>query len=513
MTSLFSSISPTAQILLAVAVIWVAGFLMTRATKVLHLPNVTGYILAGVAIGPYALDIIPHEITQGMDFMTDMALSFIAFGVGQYLRKELLVGRGGKVIVLTIMESLVTAAIVTVFTLVVFRLPLSFCLLLGAIGSATAPASSLMTIRQYKARGEFVNTLIQVVAMDDAVALLAFSVCAAIAAGAEGTGSMENVLRPLLLNAGVLLVSYLLGRLLCTALHQRSAEHRLVLTCACVFLLAAGCAALDTSPLLGCMVLGCTYINVTGDKTLFKQVNRITPPINVMFFVLSGMRLNLPSLATAGVIGVAYFLVRIAGKILGSFLGARMTGMARNIQRYLGLALIPQAGVSIGLAVLASRILPADTGALLSTIILSSSVLYEMVGPVSARSALVLAGAISGTPSAGQGEAEKTHKEHADEKPSREKEHAKEHAKEVKAKEHVKEAQKKESERTDLKEPLEKGRTKENTEKERFREKEREKPKEKAGKKRAAPRAEALQSLPTENEAAEDSRAFFRMLK
>ena len=117
MTSLFSSISPTAQILLAVAVIWVAGFLMTRATKVLHLPNVTGYILAGVAIGPYALDIIPHEITQGMDFMTDMALSFIAFGVGQYLRKELLVGRGGKVIVLTIMESLVTAAIVTVFTM------------------------------------------------------------------------------------------------------------------------------------------------------------------------------------------------------------------------------------------------------------------------------------------------------------------------------------------------------------------------------------------------------------
>ena len=395
MMSMFASLSPTAQILLAVAVIWVAGFLMTRATKVLGLPNVTGYILAGVAIGPYALDVIPHEITGGMDFMTDVALAFIAFGVGQYLRRELLAGRGGRVIVLTCMESLVTAAVVTAFTWLVFRLPLAFCLLLGAIGSATAPASSLMTIRQYKARGDFVNTLIQVVAMDDAVALLAFSVCAAVAAGTENAGNLENLLRPLLLNAAALLASYLLGRLLCTALHQRSTEHRLVLTCACIFSIAAGCAALDISPLLGCMALGCTYINVTGDKTLFKQVNRITPPINVMFFVLSGMRLNLPSLKSAGIIGVAYFLVRILGKVGGSYLGAKMTGMAENVRRYLGLALIPQAGVSIGLAVLAQRMLPPDMGALLSTIILSSSVLYEMVGPVCAREALVRAGVIS----------------------------------------------------------------------------------------------------------------------
>ena len=240
MMSMFASLSPTAQILLAVAVIWVAGFLMTRATKVLGLPNVTGYILAGVAIGPYALDVIPHEITGGMDFMTDVALAFIAFGVGQYLRRELLAGRGGRVIVLTCMESLVTAAVVTAFTWLVFRLPLAFCLLLGAIGSATAPASSLMTIRQYKARGDFVNTLIQVVAMDDAVALLAFSVCAAVAAGTENAGNLENLLRPLLLNAAALLASYLLGRLLCTALHQRSTEHRLVLTCACIFSIAAG---------------------------------------------------------------------------------------------------------------------------------------------------------------------------------------------------------------------------------------------------------------------------------
>ena len=144
------------------------------------------------------------------------------------------------------------------------------------------------------------------------------------------------------------------------------------------------------------MLLGATYVNVRGDKTLFKQVSRVTPPINVMFFVLSGMHLDLNSLTTVGIIGAAYFAVRIAGKFLGSWMGARITGMPVGVRRYLGLALIPQAGVSIGLAVLAQRILPEDSGALLSTIILSSSVLYEMIGPVCARKALFLSGAVPG---------------------------------------------------------------------------------------------------------------------
>ena len=393
MRDVFLTISPAARILVAVTILWLAGFLMSRVTKVLKLPNVTGYILAGVAIGPYALDLIPADITSGMDFVTDIALAFIAFGVGRYLRLDRLKQQGTKVIVLTLMEALVTAAVVTTFMLVVFHLPLAFSLLLGAIGSATAPASSLMTIRQYRAKGPFVNTLVQVVAMDDAVALLAFSVCAAIASGTETpVVDWQSVLTPLAVNAGVLLASYLLGRLLCVLLNGRSSDHRLVLTCAFVFFIAAGCAALDVSPLLGCMLLGATYVNVRGDKTLFKQVSRVTPPINVMFFVLSGMRLDLNSLTTVGIIGAAYFAIRIVGKFLGSWLGARMTGMPVGVRRYLGLALIPQAG----LAVLAQRILPEASGALLSTIILSSSVLYEMIGPVCARKALFLSGAVPG---------------------------------------------------------------------------------------------------------------------
>ena len=231
MRDVFLTLSPAARILVAVTILWLAGFLMSRVTKVLKLPNVTGYILAGVAIGPYALDLIPSDIVSGMEFITDIALAFIAFGVGRYLRLDRLKQQGTKVIVLTLMEALVTAAVVTAFMLVVFHLSLAFSLLLGAIGSATAPASSLMTIRQYRAKGPFVNTLVQVVAMDDAVALLAFSVCAAIASGTETpVVDWQSVITPLAVNAGVLLAAYLLGRLLCVLLNGRSSDHRLDLS-------------------------------------------------------------------------------------------------------------------------------------------------------------------------------------------------------------------------------------------------------------------------------------------
>ena len=145
MQNVFLSMSPTAQVLAAVSILWLAGFIASRATKALHLPNVTGYILAGVVVGPFALNLVPQNLVDGMGFLTDVALSFIAFGVGRYLRLDRLRQQGPRVIVLTLMEALVTAAVVTVFMITVFHLSVPFSLLLGAIGSATAPASSLMT--------------------------------------------------------------------------------------------------------------------------------------------------------------------------------------------------------------------------------------------------------------------------------------------------------------------------------------------------------------------------------
>lgn len=389
--------STSAQVILSLAVMLFSGFLMTRLTKLAHLPNVTGYILAGVLIGPCVLNLIPETVQNGMDFVTDVALAFIAFGVGKYFKLGRLRKNGRSVLILTVFESLIAALLVFLVMAFVFRLPIPFSLLLGAIGSATAPASTIMTIRQYKAKGQFVDILLQIVALDDAVALLAFSVCAAIAQAMEGGSgiSPKAVLLPILWNLLALAAGALAGFLLHKLIGEnRSSQHRLVLVTALLLSITGFCTALDISPLLACMVMGTVYINVSGNKKVFKQVNGFTPPIQLLFFVLSGMRMDLTALKAAGLIGVVYFLVRIIGKYAGAWLGAVLGKASVPIRRYLGLALIPQAGVSIGLALLGQRILPAESGALLSTIILSSGVLYEMIGPACAKAAIFLSGSV-----------------------------------------------------------------------------------------------------------------------
>lgn len=387
----------SAQVVLSLAVMLFAGFLMTRLTKLVRLPNVTGYILAGVLIGPYLLDLIPQNVVQGMDFVTDVALAFIAFGVGKYFRLSRLRQNGRKVLILTVFEALTAAVVIFLVMAFVFRLSIPFSLLLGAIGSATAPASTIMTIRQYKAKGEFVDVLLQIVALDDAVALLAFSVCAAVAQGMESGGDIrvQTVVLPILYNLLALVVGALAGWLLHWLVGEnRSSQHRLVLVAGMLLAITGMCSALDVSPLLACMVMGAVYINVSGNKKVFKQVNGFTPPIQLLFFVLSGMRMDLTALKAAGLIGVVYFLVRILGKYAGAWLGAVIGKASLPIRRYMGLALIPQAGVSIGLAVLGQRILPTESGVLLSTIILSSGVLYEMIGPACAKAAIFLSGSV-----------------------------------------------------------------------------------------------------------------------
>lgn len=389
--------STSAQVILSLAVMLFSGFLMTRLTKLAHLPNVTGYILAGVLIGPCVLNLIPETVQNGMDFVTDVALAFIAFGVGKYFKLGRLRKNGRSVLILTVFESLIAALLVFLVMAFVFRLPIPFSLLLGAIGSATAPASTIMTIRQYKAKGQFVDILLQIVALDDAVALLAFSVCAAIAQAMESGGgiSPKAVLLPILWNLLALAAGALAGFLLHKLIGEnRSSQHRLVLVTALLLSITGFCTSLDISPLLACMVMGAVYINVSGNKKVFKQVNGFTPPIQLLFFVLSGMRMDLTALKAAGLIGVVYFLVRIIGKYAGAWLGAVLGKASVPIRRYLGLALIPQAGVSIGLALLGQRILPAESGALLSTIILSSGVLYEMIGPACAKAAIFLSGSV-----------------------------------------------------------------------------------------------------------------------
>lgn len=397
MQGYLAGVSEGTRILLMLSVILFAGFVMTRLTNTLNLPKVSGYILAGILIGPCGLDMVPMDMVTHMGFVSDLALAFIAFGVGKFFKKEVILKTGSRIIIITLCEALLAGVLVTLFSVGVFRLEWNFALILGAIATATAPASTMMTINQYKAKGEFVNTLLQIVALDDVVCLLAFSIVAGIAGhtGDEamtfGTLMMPVVYNILAMGLGFF-CGYFLSRLLIPA---RSKDNRLILAIAMLLGIAGICASLDISPLLACMVFGAAYINLTSDKKLYRQINNFTPPVMSIFFIVSGMNLDLSALTTVGAIGIGYFFVRIVGKYLGTYLSCMITGTSREIRNYMGLALIPQAGVAIGLAFLGERLLPEEMGNLLLTIILSSSVLYEMVGPVCAKMSLFLSGSIT----------------------------------------------------------------------------------------------------------------------
>ena len=393
---LYSDFSTPTVILISLAIVLASGFLLTRVTKLLHLPNVTGYILAGVLLGPDLLGAISPDVISGMSFVSDIALAFIAFGVGKFFKMERLKKTGWRVIVITVMQSVLAGVLVTLAVKFIFNLSWSFSLFLGAIATATAPASTMMTINQYHARGEFVDILLQVIALDDVVCLLLFSVVAAIV-GAEHDGNairFADIALPILYNLGAVALGAVCGFITGPMVKRRKKDNKLIIVTAVLFAIAGVCSMLGVSPLLSCMVYGAVYINFTKDKELYHQLNHFTPPIMTIFFVLSGLNFNLQSFASIGLIGLTYVVVRIIGKMSGAFLGNVMTHQSKEVRNYLGFALVPSAGVAIGLAFLAQRILPEETGSLLMTIVLASAVIYELIGPVCARFALFHSGCI-----------------------------------------------------------------------------------------------------------------------
>lgn len=393
--------STAAIVIISIGIMLFLGFLMTRITKKLKLPNVTAYIVTGILIGPYVLNLIPREVVTGMDFLADIALAFIAFSTGEFFKLSVLKKNGPKVVVITIFESLLASILIFIVTYFVLGLTLAFSIVLAALAAATAPASTMMTIRQTGAKGDFVDTLIQVVALDDIVGLVAYAIAISVAVASttgEGVGFWA-VVGPILVNIGVLLLGGLFGYFIKFMLNKRSNDNRLIIALATLFVFCGICAMLDISPLLGCMSMGMVYINVTDDDNLFKQLNYFSPPILLLFFVRSGVNFNLSALVNTSVfagtlplivIGVVYFFVRIIGKYLGAFAGSAVVKKDKKVRDYLGLALIPQAGVAIGLAALGARVLSGESGQALETIILASSVLYELIGPACAKLSLYL---------------------------------------------------------------------------------------------------------------------------
>ncbi|MBE6540954.1 MAG: cation:proton antiporter [Ruminococcaceae bacterium] len=404
-----SSGSGSAVVIISVAAMIFLAFAMTRITKKLKLPNVTAYIITGVLIGPFFLDLVPERVVVGMDFLADIALAFIAFNVGEFFIVSKLKESGLKVVLITLAEAAAASILVFVVTFFVLKVDLPFSVVLSALAAATAPASTMMTIRQTGARGDFVDTLLQVIALDNVVSLTAYSVAISFASASisEITRGFDItlVIYPVIKNLIGIAVGALLGVLLkLLTTQKRSNDNRLIIAVGILFLFCGICSILDVSPLLGCMMIGAVYINLTDDHRLFLQLNYFNPPILLLFFVRSGLTFRLDAFtggsASVGssplwLICAVYFVVRIIGKYGGAFVGSWIAGKGLAVRKYLGLALIPQAGVAIGLAAMGARTLGGEVGEILNTIILATSILYEIIGPVCAKLSLYLSGSYS----------------------------------------------------------------------------------------------------------------------
>lgn len=379
-----------------------AGMAMGRVVKRLRLPNVTGYLLAGLLLGPVCQLFmgdkapLPADVVAQMSVISEVALGFIAFSIGGEFKISFFKRVGVTPIVIAVLESLFAVLFVIAGLLVIGK-PLPFALALGSIAAATAPAATIMVIKQYRARGPVTETLLSVVALDDATALMFFSIAVALAQALSGAGVSvgQAILGPLWEIGGALVIGFVLGALFMLPLRWfKKDSNRMALLVGFVFLASGLADLLGVSQLLLCMAMGAAFCNLCGEvKNILRLSDAITPPIFLLFFVLSGADLQIAVLPTIGAVGVVYIVVRVLGKMAGSWLGATLCHADKNIRRWLGPALMPQAGVAIGLSLAVTRALP-DVGGQIRAVILCGTILYELFGPAVAKFSLKKAGEI-----------------------------------------------------------------------------------------------------------------------
>ena len=383
--------------LLALAIAFAMGLFFSRLIRYIHLPNVTAYLLAGLVVGPYVLNALTPEMNTQLSIISDVALGFIAYSIGSEFKMSYLKEIGIKPIIITIFEGC-TASLLVFLVLFLIGQPLPLCLALGAIAAATAPAATLMVIRQYKANGPVSKMLLPVVAMDDALGLILYAVMIALARTIERgevLTVMTLVVKPLVEIVGSLALGVVIGLVLVYVLrffHSRG--NKLSLTIMVVFAAVGLSNIWGLSSLLVCMMVGATMVNLCRQSdAMLEQCDRFTPPLFLLFFVLSGANLDLAVLPTVGVVGIAYVLTRAVGKALGATIGAKLEKCDANIVKYLGFTLIPQAGVAIGMARMCQTSLP-EYGTVINAVVLAGTLIYELTGPVITKIALTKAGEI-----------------------------------------------------------------------------------------------------------------------
>jgi len=407
------------NVLLSVSVALLAGLMMTRLFKKFHLPSVTAYLIAGVLIGPYCIGALgidgfgfgSMEDVSSLHLIAEIALGFIAFSIGNEFRLEELKKTGKQALVIGIVQALVATlfvdlALYAVHLMMPDKLTLPQVLVLGAIATATAPAATLMVVRQYKAKGPLTSLLLPIVALDDAVGLIVFAVCFGIAKSLV-SGRIDMI--SLLVNPLVEIVcSLVLGAIMGFILTQleklfNSNTNRLNLTIAFVFLTTSlamldfhiGAIHVSFSSLLVCMMLGTVFCNTCPlSHDLMERSDKWTSPLFALFFVISGAELELSVFTDVAIvgIGVVYILFRSLGKYTGSLVGAKATKCEPPICKYLGITLLPQAGVALGMCATAMQL--GYQGNLIRNITLFAVLIYELFGPLMTKEALKAAGDI-----------------------------------------------------------------------------------------------------------------------
>ncbi len=398
--------------LLTLAVMIFAGMAFGRLAKHLHLPNVTGYLVAGLLIGPAIPALIPgcaygglltQEMLPAFDIISEAALGFIAFSIGNEFKISYFKRVGVTPIVIAVFESLfailfVLAVLLGLNAVGLIHITPAFAVVLSSIAAATAPAATIMVINQYKAKGPVTETLLSVVALDDATALAMFSVSVAIAQTLRDPSAVslaDTVLSPLWEIGGAVVVGFIMGLVFCIPLRFFKKDgNRLSLIIGFVFA-GVGIAKLcGFSSLLLCMALGAGFANFSSHVPhVMRLTDGLTPPIFMLFFVLSGAELQLAVVPTVGVVGIVYVVMRVVGKICGTAFGGALCKADTKIRRYLGPALMPQAGVAIGLSLIATQVVP-EYGAQVRAIILCGTLVYELIGPAVTKMSLTEAGEI-----------------------------------------------------------------------------------------------------------------------
>jgi Kef-type K+ transport system membrane component KefB len=399
---------PELNTLLYLSILLFGGLLCGRLVKQIRLPNVTGYLIAGLVLGPFVLKVFPSHVISGFDILSEIALSFIAFTIGCEFKLSYFKRVGLTPIVIAVFEAL-AAVIIVQIALIAFGFNVPFSIILGSIAAATAPAATIMVIKQYKAEGPVTETLLSVVALDDAVALIAFGFAVAIAKVIAG-GGQSSLILSILKPFGEILLALIVGGVIGVLFKLplkffRKSGNRLIILTGLVFLAGGLADILRVSSLLTCMAAGTVFCNISGEsEDIAKLSDFVTPPIFLLFFAVSGAELDITLIPAIGIVGVLYVGFRVAGKMGGAYLGGRIMKAPKVVQRYLGPTLIPQAGVAIGLAAVSQTVVP-EYAAKIRAVVLCGTLIYEIVGPAITKISLTKAGEIK---EAGKGKVRST---------------------------------------------------------------------------------------------------------